>query len=133
MTCGLNASGPGELPGLEAFLAEHRAPLRGLEGHRRFLAAVRARGDGLDPFPIAAARPPGRPRSAFGLARFAALRFVLEVLVGEELLFARRPNELRATVHAPEDPVLELHRSLPRRGRVFRRYSDSLRSFFRFL
>src|SRR5262249_37559472 len=40
---------------------------------------------------------------------------VLEVLVGEELLLARRPDELRRAVHAPEDPVLELHRSLPRR------------------
>src|SRR5262249_13668195 len=40
-------------------------------------------------------------------------------LVSEELLLSCRPDELRAAVHAPEDPVLELHRSLPRRGRSF--------------
>src|SRR4051812_16785860 len=32
------AAGPGEFPGLEAFLTEHRAPLCRLKGHRRFLA-----------------------------------------------------------------------------------------------
>src|SRR5438046_11234 len=30
---------------------------------------------------------------------------------------ARRPDYIRSAVLAPEDPVLELHRSLPRRGR----------------
>src|SRR5262249_37738884 len=30
--------------------------------------------------------------------------------------------EFRATIHAPEDPVLELHRSLPRRGRSCRTF-----------
>src|SRR5262249_40103587 len=54
---------------------------------------------------------------AFRLAPLATLRLVLEVLVGEELLFSSRPDELRAAIHAPEDPVLELHRSPPRRGR----------------
>src|SRR5262249_10587619 len=62
-------------------------------------------------------RASGRPRGPLRLARLAALRLVLEVLVGEELLLARRPDELRTAVHAPEDPVLELHRSLPRRDR----------------
>src|SRR5262245_26747583 len=102
MTCGLDAASPGELAGLEAFLAEHRAPLSRLEGHRCFLAAVRAGGNGFDPL-TRSARPAGRPSGAFRFARFAALGLVLEVLVGEELLFARRPHELRATVHAPED------------------------------
>src|SRR5262249_6101475 len=116
MATRLQAASPGELPGLEAFLAEHGTPLRRLEGHRRFLAAVRAGGHGLDPLPHGAAGP-GRPRGAFGFAGLAAFGFVLEVLVGEELLLPRRPYELRATIHAPEDPILELHRSLPRRGR----------------
>src|SRR6202030_2032249 len=43
-------------------------------------------------------------------------RLVLEVLVGEKLLLPRRPHELRTAVHAPENPVLEFHRSLPRPG-----------------
>src|SRR5262249_36306287 len=58
-----------------------------------------------------------RPAGPLAFARFAALRLVLEVLVGEKLLFSRRPDELRAAVHALKDSVLELHRSLPRRGR----------------
>ncbi|HTL27690.1 MAG TPA: hypothetical protein VL282_00650 [Tepidisphaeraceae bacterium] len=104
-----------EFAGLKAFFAEHRAPLGWLERHRRFLAAVRTRCDRFNPFPGTATGAAGRPRSAFGLAGFAALWFVLEILVGEELLFSRRPDELRATVYAPEQPVLELHWSLPRR------------------
>ena len=51
-----NAASPGELPGLEAFLAEDRAPLRRPEGHRRFLAAGRASRDRFHPF--ARDRPP---------------------------------------------------------------------------
>src|SRR5438067_1652745 len=35
----LNASGSREFPRLEALAAEHRAPLRRTEGHRRFLVA----------------------------------------------------------------------------------------------
>src|SRR5206468_12777998 len=48
----------------------------------------------------------------------ATLRLVLEVLVGEELLLSSRPDELRSAIHARKNPVLELHRSLPRRGSV---------------
>src|SRR6266849_8301294 len=123
----LDAARPGEFPGLKAFLAEDRTTLRRLERHRRLLAAGRAHRDGLHPF---AGHPDsGGTRRALALTGFAPLGFVLEVLVGEKLLLSSRPDELRGAVHAPEDPVLELHRSLPRRGRV---YSDSRRSFFRF-
>ena len=38
----LNAAGPGELPGLEAFLAEDRTPLSGLERDGCFLPAAAA-------------------------------------------------------------------------------------------
>src|SRR5437763_4222242 len=113
--CGLDAASPGEFPGLEAFLAEHRAPLRWPEGHRGFLAAIGARRHGLDALSSGAGSAARRPGGTLGFTSLAAFGFVLEVLVGEELLFTRRPHELRATVHAPEDPVLELHRSLPRR------------------
>src|SRR3954464_8192898 len=109
------AAGPGEFPGLEAFFAEHRAPLRRPEGGSGVLATGRAAGLRFDPF---AGHPAtGRPGGALALTGFAPLRLVLEVLVGEELLFSRRPDELRTAIHARENPVLELHRSLPRRGR----------------
>jgi hypothetical protein len=55
-----------------------------------------------------------RPRNPLGLAGLAALRLVLEVLVGEKLLLAGRPDELRAAIHAREDSVLELHGYLAR-------------------
>src|SRR6266853_5306075 len=127
----LDASSPGEFPGLEALFAEHRTSLCGPEGDRCLLAAGRARRDGFHPF---ASDGSSRTAGPFSFARLTPLGFVLEVLVGEELLFSRRPDELRAAVHALKDPILELHRSLPRR--VGRRhpgasYSSSRRSFLR--
>src|SRR5206468_7311010 len=97
-----------------------------LERHGRFLAARRAVRGRFHALAHAAGHRPVRP---LGFAALATLGLVLEVLVGEELLFPRRPDELRAAVHARKNPVLELHRSLPRRGSV---YSDSRRSFLRF-
>ena len=47
------------------------------------------------------------------VARLAPLGLVLEVLVGEEQLFTRRPDELRAAVHAVQHLVLEFHRWIP--------------------
>src|SRR5689334_6327878 len=111
---GLDAPGPGEFPGLEAFLAEDRTALRRLEGDGRLLAARRTIRDGFHPL---ASDGTSRTAGPLAFARFAALRLVLEVLVGEKLLLSCRPDELRATVHALKDSVLELHRSLPRRGR----------------
>src|SRR5438105_11131099 len=99
-----DAAGPGEFPGLEAFLAEDRAPLRRSERHRRLLAACGAGRQCLDPF--AGRRPAaGRAAGSLALAVLAPFRLVLEVLVGEELLLSRRPDELRAAVDAPEDSV----------------------------
>src|SRR5262245_21264284 len=111
----LDAASPGELPGLETLFAEDGAPLRRPEGHGRLLPAGRTGGHRFHSF--AGGSGASGPGGALALARLAPLRLVLEVLVGEKLLLARRPDELRAAVHAPEDPVLELHRSLPRRGR----------------
>src|SRR6185503_10290251 len=109
----LHTSRSGKLPGLEAFFAEHRTPLRRPERYGRFLAACRTHRHGL--YALARCGRIHGSSGAFCLAGFTTLRLVLEVLVGEKLLFARRPDELRAAVNAPEDPVLELHRSLPRR------------------
>src|SRR3979409_290151 len=123
----LDATRPGKFPGLKAFLAEDRTTLCRLGRDRRFLAAGRAHGHGFHPF----ARHPGSGGTcgALALTGFTPLGVVLEVLVGEKLLLSRRPDEVGGAGHAPEDPVLELPRSLPRRGSV---YSDSRRSFFRF-
>ena len=61
------------------------------------------------------AHAPSRRRTgrALGLAALAAFGLVLEVLVGEEVLFARGPHELCPAIHATEQLVLELHRPLP--------------------
>jgi hypothetical protein len=108
----LDAASPGEFPGLEAFFAENRTSLCWLEGDRGLLAASRASRDGFHSLASDGARRTAGPLS---FARFTTLRFVLEVLVGEKLLLSRRPDELRAAVNALKDPILELHRSLPRR------------------
>src|SRR5438552_1718318 len=112
--CVSSAASARELAGLETFLAEDWTPLRRPERHRRFFAARRAHSDGFDAL---SSHPPGRTRGALALAGFAPLWLVLEVLVGEKLLLSRRPDELSSAIHAPENSVLELHRSLPRRGR----------------
>src|SRR5215831_10424423 len=101
---GLGAPGPGKFPGLEAFLAEDRTALRRLEGDGRLLAARRTIRNGFHPL---ASDGASRTAGPLAFARFAALRFVLEILVGEELLFSSRPDELRAAVHALKDSVLE--------------------------
>src|ERR1019366_1172771 len=132
----LSAAGPGELSGLKAFFAKHWASLRRFERYRRVFTAGRAGGGR---FHALARRPAAvRPAGPLALARFAPLRFVLEVLVGEKLLFSRRPDELPAAVPAVQDRVLNFHRSLPRR-RSFPNtlllrapaHSASRRSFFR--
>src|SRR5262245_6619153 len=71
-------SGPDELLGLEALLAEHGASLRRLERYRCFLAARGTGGDGLDPLTHAARR--SRATGPFRLAGFATFGFVLEIL-----------------------------------------------------
>src|SRR6476646_6737485 len=97
----LHAPSAGELPGLEALLAEDRTSLRRPERNRRLLPACRAIRDRFHSFPRCAGHR--RSRGPLGFAAFAPLRLVLEVLVGEKLLFSRRPNELPAAVDAPED------------------------------
>jgi hypothetical protein len=59
---------------------------------------------------IVALRAGGREDGhALGLAGFAALGFVLELLVVEEQLFARGKNKLGATVDAGQYLVLKFH------------------------
>src|SRR4030095_3459024 len=86
-----------------------------LERHGRFLAASRATGLSFHSFTRHPAT--GGTRGAPAPSAFAPFWLVLEFLVGEKLLLSRRPDELGTAVHATQDPVLELHRSLPRPGR----------------
>lgn len=52
-------------------------------------------------------------RCPLGFARLAAFGLVLELLVVEEELFARREEKLRAAVYALQQPVLEFHEKPP--------------------
>jgi hypothetical protein len=45
---------------------------------------------------------------ALGFATFATLRFVLEILVVEEVLFSRCEDKIRSTINALEHAVLKL-------------------------
>src|SRR5262249_35503284 len=69
-----DAAGAGELPGLEALLAEDRPPLCRLERHRRFLAACGARRHGFHTLTGDRADGAACPLRFAGLA---PLRFVL--------------------------------------------------------
>jgi hypothetical protein len=101
-----------ELPLLEAFLAEDRAPLCRTERHGCVFAARGTGGLGFDA--TIHRRTRCDPVSPLGLTGLAALGLVLELLVGEEELFAGCPNEFGSAVHTPQGLVLELHRSPPR-------------------
>src|SRR5215207_7165789 len=94
-----DAAGACKLPLLEALLAEHRTTLCRAEWNRGVLAACRARRLCLDTF--ARRRSCAGSVCPFGLTRLATLWLVLELLVGEEQLFASRPRKLRPAVHTP--------------------------------
>jgi len=87
----------------EALAAEHRPALSGLKGYRGFPTALGARGHGLR---LAESRR--RTTLALGLASFAALWLVLEILIVEEVLFSRCEYEIRPAVYALEDAVLKI-------------------------
>jgi hypothetical protein len=81
--------------------------LSGLEGYRGVPTALGARGRGLR-----LAEPRCRTALALVLAILAALGFVLEVLVMEEMLFSRCKYEICPTVYALEDAVLKIRHVL---------------------
>ena len=109
---GLNAARARKLPRLETFAAKYRTSLGGTERYGRFFSASRTVGGRFHAFPSDRGTR-RRAGCSFGLARFASLRLVLEILVGEEELFTSSPNELGAAIYASERLVLELHRSFP--------------------
>ena len=118
----LQASSPRVFARLKTLLAEDRSPLGGSKRHRGFSAAIRAVGDRFHS--LACNHRPRRSAGPFGFAGLTPFGFVLEVLVSEELLFPSCPDELLAAVHAPEDPVLELHRSAPRSRSVLLQFAS---------
>jgi len=97
---------------LETGAAQDRPALRGFEGNRRFGPTLRAGCPGLCADPRVTA-------GAFGLALFAALRVVFELLIVEEELLARRENEIGAAVYTLQYAILEIHGRFPA-GRLHR-------------
>jgi hypothetical protein len=83
--------------------------LCGLEGHGRIPPALRAgrRGFGFGE------TSPGPSSLPLGLAPLAALRLILEILIVEKVLLSGREDEIRSTVDAFEDSVLELRHIRP--------------------
>ena len=79
-----------------------------LERNRRLFAAVGAHSAGLH-FLIRVRRSRTYRRGPLGLARLAAFRFVFELFVVEEKLFACREEKFRAAVDAFQQPILEFH------------------------
>jgi hypothetical protein len=68
-------------------------------------------GPGLGPYA-------GTPVGALGLALFAALGIVLEILVVEEKLLTSGKDEFRTAVDTLEDLIRKFHGRLPRRGNL---------------
>jgi hypothetical protein len=97
---------------LEAGTAQHRPPLRRFEWNRRFGPTLRAGCPRLCADPRITA-------GAFGLALFAALRVVFELLIVKEELLACREDEIGAAVYTFQYAILEVHGRFPT-GRLHR-------------
>ena len=93
----------GTFPAQEAFPAKDRTPLSRLEGNRGFPAALRTGGHGFR-----FGKAPGSRTLTLVLADLAALGFIFEVLVVEEVLFSRCEYEICPAVCTLEDAVLKL-------------------------
>ena len=127
----LGGSGAGDLPFLlKAFPAKNWPPLGRTKWNRRLLTALGATGTsfGLD---VGLAMNGTQYRDPFPLTVFAALGFVLELLVVEEQLFACREHEVRITIDALQHLVLEFHARgtpfpVPAIGRRSRRGMNSV-------
>jgi len=99
---------------LEALAAKDRPALRRAERHRGLFAALRAGSLGFRPHRSTAIRSSGA--TALGALRFAclaALRFVLEALVGKKHLLAGRKDKFRIAFRALQDLVVEFHEPPP--------------------
>ena len=63
---------------------------------------------------------PGATIGTFGLALFAALRVVLEILVVEEELLARGEDKIGAAINALKYLIREFHGRLPQTGNLLK-------------
>jgi hypothetical protein len=88
---------------LEALPTKYRTSLCGLKGHGSFRTASRTGSSRFRPHSC------GRSGSPLGLALFASLRIVFELLIVKEDLFAGGKNEIVAAVHALQDLIDEFH------------------------
>jgi hypothetical protein len=80
--------------------------LGGFEWNRGFAPALRACSHGFG-----FVKAPAASTLALLLTDFAALGFVFEILVVEEVLFSRCEDEICSTVCAFEDAILKLRHS----------------------
>jgi hypothetical protein len=94
---------------LKTFPTVYGPALRGLEGNRGFLAALRAYRGGLDTL----APVPAQHVAPLGLTGLAPLRFILETFVSEKELLAGSKNELCSAIATLEDPIPVFHAQLP--------------------
>jgi hypothetical protein len=92
----------GSFPVQEAFPAKDRTSLGGLEGNRGLPSALRTGGHGFR-----FGKAPGGRTLTLVLTGFAALGFVLEILVVEEMLFSRCKYKIRSAIYALQDAVLK--------------------------
>jgi hypothetical protein len=108
---------------LKTFAAIYRAPLRRLEGHGRFFAAL-----GADRFRFDALDTGGRGFGALGanrLASLATLGLVLETLVRKKHLLAGGENEFSPALGALQNLVMIFHTLLRGRFRTEQAGCDS--------
>ena len=98
---------------LEAFPAKNRTALRRLERHGSFPLASGADGLGFHSLVVAAILRQSQCLGAFAFAVFAAFRFVFELFIVEEELFASGENKVSATIYTLENFVLEVHLRVP--------------------
>jgi hypothetical protein len=97
---------------LKAFPAKHRPPLRGTEGNRGFLPALRAVGPGFRARRTGVTTTTAAALGPLCFAGFTSLGFVFETLVGEKHLFAGGEHELRPTLRTLQHLVVVFHEPL---------------------
>ena len=99
----------GRLALLETLPAIHWAPLSGLKGNCSFPLASRADCLGFYSLVIAAVLRETKRLRTFSLAVLTTFWLVLELLIVEKQLFTGGKHEVRSTVHAFQNLVLEIH------------------------
>jgi hypothetical protein len=112
----LRAGGSRSPPLLEAFVAVNRTTLRRFKRHLGFPAATGA-DDGCFGF-VRGAVACWLALLQLCLTGFATFGIVFEFLLGEELLFSRREDEIGAAVRAFQDSVSKFRHSNQSTGKL---------------